>query len=154
MKIPVDSPMVMKNSRHSINEAGLDTVIANLRKCLDQEHPSGSEPGEPIYRGVETPPGLDRPSHRFTRRSPSGETWTVYLDVHSLLPCMVLAHDATGALEEQYIYHEVRRDPTELAAADAFDPDRRWGEPKGLLSRFARAAAGGPDPDHPPAARR
>jgi hypothetical protein len=62
---------------------------------------------------------------------------------------MVLAHDATGGLDERYIYHEVRREPTELASGDAFDPDRRWGEAKSFLSRFARAAAGGQDP-HPP----
>jgi hypothetical protein len=154
MKIPVDSPMVMKNSRHAITEAGLDTVVAHLRKCLDQEHPSSAEPAEPIYRGVETPPGLDRPSHRFTRRSPSGETWTVYLDVQTLLPCMVLAHDAMGGLDERYVYQEVRRDLAELASPDAFDPNRRWGEPKSWLSRFARAAAGGQDPDPPPAATR
>ena len=147
MKIPVDSPMVMKNSRHSITEAGFDTIIANLRKALDQKPSSKTEGGESIYQGLERPPGLDHPSHRFTRRSPSGETWTVYLDARSMLPCMVLAHDATGELEERYIYHEVRKNPVELASADAFDPDRRWGEPQGLLTRFARAAAGGKGSD-------
>jgi hypothetical protein len=60
---------------------------------------------------------------------------------------MVLAHDSAGELEERYIYHEVRKNPVELASADAFDPDRRWGEPKGLLTRFVRAAAGGKPTD-------
>ncbi|HZW32719.1 MAG TPA: DUF1571 domain-containing protein [Isosphaeraceae bacterium] len=147
MKIPVDSPMVMKNSRHSITEAGFDTILANLRKALDQQPSSSTERGGSVYQGLEQPPGLDRPSHRFTRRSPSGETWTVYLDARSLLPCLVLAHDAAGQLEERYLYHEVRQNPTELASADAFDPTRRWGEPKSFLTRFARAAAGGKDSD-------
>jgi hypothetical protein len=154
MKIPVDSPMVMKNSRHSITEAGFDTLVANLRKALAQEDSTNPGRGQSVYRGIEQPPGLDRPSHRFTRRSPSGETWTVYLDGRSMLPCMVLAQDAKGELEERYLYHEVRANPVELVAADAFDPDRRWGEPKGLLSRFARAAAGGkPTNPGPEAAR-
>ncbi len=34
MKIPVDSPLVMRNSRHAISEAGLDTIIENLRKSV------------------------------------------------------------------------------------------------------------------------
>jgi hypothetical protein len=139
MKIPVDSPMVMKNSRHSITEAGFETIVANLQR------------GESVYQGLEQPPGLDRPDHRFSRRSPTGESWTVYLDARSMLPCMVLAHNAAGELEERYVYHEVRKNPIELASVDAFDPDRRWGESKGLLTRFARAAAGGKDPDHTPA---
>jgi hypothetical protein len=154
MKIPVDSPMVTKNSRHSITEAGFDTVIANLRRALAQEASSNPGRGESVYRGLEQPPGLDRPSHRFTRRSPSGETWTVYLDARSMLPCMVLAQDSQGELEERYIYHEVRGNPVELAAADAFDPDRRWGEPKGLWTRFARAAGGGKPTAAGPAAGR
>ena len=31
MKIPVDSPLVTKNSRHSITEAGFDTILENMR---------------------------------------------------------------------------------------------------------------------------
>ena len=33
MKIPVDSPLVMKNSRHAITEAGFETIIANLQSA-------------------------------------------------------------------------------------------------------------------------
>jgi hypothetical protein len=136
MKIPVDSAMVMKNSRHSITEAGFDTTIQSLIKAQDGSHKA--ELGRLAYRGVEKPPGLDRPSHVFTRHAPSGETWTVFLDTNTMLPCMVVAKDAAGELNERYIYHEVRENPTDLASADAFDPDQRWGQPKGLLSRFAR----------------
>ncbi len=76
------------------------------------------------------------------RRTASGETWNIYLDERSLLPCMVFAQDSRGALIERYVYREIRENPTELAAAGAFEPDQRWGESKGLLSRFARAATG------------
>jgi hypothetical protein len=140
MKIPIDSPLIMKNSRHSIAEAGLDTIIANLQKA--QETSQQNDLGRLEYRGVEKPPGLNRPSHVFTRRTPSGETWTVFLDARTLLPCMTVAKNPKGELDERYVYHEVRENPTELASADAFDPDRRWGESNGLLSRFARAAMG------------
>jgi len=141
MKIPVDSPMVMKNSRHSITEAGFDTIIESLRQYLERTGPQEADPGELVYQGVEKPPGLDRPSHRFTRRSASGATWTAFLDARTMLPCLVLAKDSAGQLDERYIYHEVHENPLELASADAFDPDRRWGEPKGVLSRFARSIA-------------
>ena len=63
-----------------------------------------------------------------------------------MLPSMVVAKDPSGELDEKYVYHEVRENPTELAAADAFDPDQRWGESDGLLSRFARAAIGTDSP--------
>jgi hypothetical protein len=144
MRISVDSPMVMKNSRHSITEAGFDTIVENLRRSLERKGSQKPDPGELDYHGVEMPPNLDRSSHRFTRRSPSGETWTVYFDARTMLPCMVVAKNASGELDERYIYHEVRENPTELASANAFDPDRRWGESNGLLSRLARAAAGAP----------
>ncbi len=32
LSMPVDSPMVLRNSRHSITEAGLDTIVENLRR--------------------------------------------------------------------------------------------------------------------------
>ena len=85
--------------------------------------------------------GVDRPSHVFTRRSPNGETWTVFIDARSLLPSMVVAKNPSGDLDEKYVYHEVTENPAELASADAFDPDQRWGASNGLLSRFARGGA-------------
>jgi hypothetical protein len=152
MKIPVDSPMVMKNSRHSITEAGFDTIIHNLRKSQDGSQKP--DMGRLAYKGVEKPPGLDRPSHVFTRRAPSGETWTVFLDTQTMMPCMVVAKSESGELDERYIYHEVRENPTDLASAEAFDPDQRWGQSKGLLSRFARAASGSDSPNNRQSATR
>jgi hypothetical protein len=142
IKVPVDSPMVMKNSRHSIAEAGFDTIIENLRKPLDRPDTKAPRAPELVYQGVESAPVLNRPAHRFTRRTPTAETWTIYLDARTMLPCVVTAHDSHGDLIERYIYQDVREDPVELASADAFDPNRRWGDQQGLLSRFARAAGG------------
>jgi hypothetical protein len=146
MKIPIDSPMVMKNSRHSIAEAGLDTIIENLQKSRDASHQK--ELGRLDYRGVEKPPGLNRPSHVFTRRTPSGATWTVFLDASTMLPCMTVAKDPSGELDERYVYHEVRENPTELASVDAFDPNQRWHDTNGFLSRFARSAVGTESPNN------
>jgi hypothetical protein len=142
----VDSPLVTRSSRHSITEAGFDTIINNLRKSVDQTDATNTAQGRAAYRGIEKPPGLDRPSHVFRRQSPNGETWTVFIDARTMLPSMVVAKDPTGQLDEKYIYHEVIENPADLASADAFNPDRRWGESKGLFSRFAR---GSPAADSP-----
>jgi Protein of unknown function (DUF1571) len=142
MKIPVDSPLVMRNSRHAINEAGLDTIVDNLRKAERGGENAASSSGVLSYKGTEKPAQVGRTCHHFVRRTPSAETWNIYLDEHSLLPCMVYAQDSHGALIERYVYREIRENPTDLAAAGAFEPDQRWGESKGLLSRFARAATG------------
>jgi Protein of unknown function (DUF1571) len=148
MKMAVDSPMVMKSSRHSITEAGFDTIIDNLRKSVDQADDANTARGRAAYRGVEKPPGLDRPSHVFTRRSPNGETWTVFIDARTMLPTMVVAKDPSGQLDEKYVYREVVENPAELASADAFDPDRRWGASNGLFSRFARGGAASTSPSN------
>lgn len=146
MKMAIDSPMVTRSSRHSITEAGFDTIVENLRKSIDQADAASAAQGRAAYRGIEKPPGLDRPSHVFTRRSPNGETWTVFIDAKSLLPSMVVAKNPAGELDEKYVYHEVSENPAELAAAEAFDPDKRWGASNGLLSRFARGGSGTASP--------
>jgi hypothetical protein len=142
MKMAIDSPMVTRSSRHSITEAGFDTIVENLRKSLDQVDVANTAQGRVAYRGIEKPPGLDRPSHVFTRRSPNGETWTVFIDAKSLLPSMVVAKNPAGELDEKYVYDAVSENPADLAVADAFDPDKRWGASGGLLSRFARGGSG------------
>jgi hypothetical protein len=141
MKIPVDSPLVMRNSRHAITEAGLDKIVENLRKS-ERGTESPTSAGVVSYKGIEKPAGLDRTCHHFVRVTPSNETWNVYLDERSLLPSMVVAHDKRGAMIERYVYREIHEDPADLAVASAFEPDQRWGESKGLLGRLARAAAG------------
>jgi hypothetical protein len=151
MKIAVDSPLVTKNSRHSITEAGFETILANLRAAVKDS--AGRQPslGELSYRGLETPPGFDKPCHKYERRTRAGDSWTVFLDPQSLLPCYVVAEDSAGRLLERNIYRELLANPGQLASADAFQPDKRWGESQGVLSRLARAAGGSllPGASHP-----
>jgi hypothetical protein len=142
IKIPIDSPLVMKNSRHSITEAGFDTILENMRGSNAGRDKKVGERGELVYKGLETTKGLDQPSHHFVRRSVAGETWNVYLDPGTMMPKMVLAEDSGGNVIERYVYREVRDNPAELASNDAFEPDKRWGESRGLLSRLARGAVG------------
>jgi hypothetical protein len=154
MKIPVDSPLVMKNSRHKITEAGFDTILESLRKA--QESAGGERSAGPrlIYKGLETPDGNDRPCHHFLQRSTNGQTWNVYLDSRSMLPRLVVTEDSRGELLERYVYRDVRENPAELASAGAFEPDQRWGDSQGLISRLARAAVGANLPNSSAATKR
>lgn len=141
MKIAVDSPLVMKNSRHSITEAGLDTVIENLRGA--QKHSGDMHKDDKLeYVGLKKPPGFDHACEQFVIRSASGDSWKIFLDPRSNLPCMVVGENERGELIERYVYREITVNPSDLASADAFEPDKRWGDSKSLLSRLARAATG------------
>jgi hypothetical protein len=124
------SPAVMKNSRHPITEAGLDSLVEGLE--------NGVQTSTIQYAGIETPTGLDRPAHCLTRTGPGGEVWRAYLDVESHLPVMIQAVDSRGELLERHVFHDLKPNPAELAANDAFDPIARWGQPRGLLSRLTR----------------
>lgn len=142
MTLPVDSPLAMRNSRHAITEAGFDTIFNNLSKQVDsQGRPTGAE-GRLTYKGLQQPEGGDRPCHLIQRITPAKEVWRVYLDADTYMPVVVTAHQADGGLLESYRYQNLKADPTELAAVEAFDPDKRWGASQGLFSRIARAAAG------------
>ena len=51
MKIAVDSPMVMRNSRHAITEAGFDTIIDNLQKARGNGDEGTAGPDSLEYKG-------------------------------------------------------------------------------------------------------
>ena len=122
MKIPVDSPLVMRNSRHAITEAGLDTIVENLRK-------SGTRRARTIHvrraqlSRTEKPAGLERACHHFVRRTATGETWNVYLDRARCCRAWFSPRIRDGELIERYVYREIRENPDDLAAAGAFEPD-------------------------------
>jgi hypothetical protein len=139
ISLPPDSPLALHNSRHPITEAGFDTVIRNLQKTIDENKAGDLSHGRIAYAGLEQPEFLDHPCHKITRVTANGENWQVFLDPTSKLPVMVQANAASGELLERYLFRKVDADPSELASADAFDPNLRWGEAKGLLHRLARA---------------
>ena len=141
MSIAVDSPLALRNSRHPITEAGFDTILDNLFKFLEPQTTAVASDGKLIYKGIEQPKELDRPCYVVERVTPKGETWKVHLDTKTLMPAMVSAvQTSSGELIEQYTYRNLTPNPGELASNDAFDPDKRWGESKGWLSRIARSA--------------
>lgn len=142
MNLAPDSPLVMRNSRHPITEAGFEPILADLERATQT-------PGSTLTcTGMVTPAPLDRPHIGIARTNPQGEVATVYFDPETHVPALVEVKTATGDMLEHYVFRDVQINPTELAAADAFDPDQRWGTPKGLFGRVARG--GGPDEPTPP----
>ena len=138
LSLPPNSPLVMKNSRHPITEAGFDDIIVNLETVLTQ-YKTG--PSKLVYSGVETPKVVGRPCYKLTRVDPEGEHWLVYLDQQTSLPAMIQASTGSGMLLERYVFQNVRPNPADLANVAAFDVNQRWGQ-GGLLNRLARAGSG------------
>lgn len=134
-----ESPMVMRNSRHPVTEAGLDSIVEGLENALQ-----ATSVRDLTYSGVESAEGLEGPQPCLLRTSPAGERWRVFFDPATHLPSLVEARDAQGQLLESYRFRDVRANLPVLAAADAFDPDARWGQARGLFGRIARGEAGGP----------
>ena len=69
-RLPPDSPLVMKNSRHPITEAGFDTIVADARRrgldgARDRARRSPT-------RGSRRPPPLDQPCHKIERHNAGG----------------------------------------------------------------------------------
>ncbi len=132
------SPMVMKYSRHPITEAGLEDVLGQMEAEV-RKIESGQPGGDRLsYGGLETPAGLNSPGHKIIRQSPRGQTWIVYLDPANGLPMSVRETGPGGELVEQYTFRDFQSDLPELASSTAFDPNARWGAPKGLFGRLAQ----------------
>jgi hypothetical protein len=133
-----NSPMVMKNSRHPITEAGLDAVLDRLEESL-RAHEGGSAAGERMTCGASvTPKEVGRPCRTITRSTADGHNWVIAVDEQTALPALVRETAANGDLLELYVFRNFTPDPPALAEAAAFDPDGRWGASRGLLGRMAR----------------
>lgn len=138
LSLPPDSPLVMKNSRHPITEAGFDALVTTLEHGVTGQ-PDGSST---TYKGMETPTAVGHACHKIERHNAAGETWLFFLDAQTALPAMVEGSSRSGELLERYVFHNVKPNVAELATADAFDPARRWGSSPGLLGRLARVSGG------------
>lgn len=138
MTMAPDSPMVLKNSRHPITEAGLDAVLDNLEASL-KAHEAGAARGERFaYEGIDAPPEVGRTCHKITRSTAGGQRWIIAIDVETSLPSVVQETAANGELLEKYVFRNFAADPPALAEAAAFDPDGRWGAARGLFGRMAQ----------------
>ncbi len=118
MNLAPDSPLVMRSSRHPITEAGFDSLVRSLEADLQL----------PDLGGLAATGGTT-----LTRVKPDGESWKVTMDPRTHLPSVVECTDRGGELLERYEFRGVQADPSDLAAPAAFDPEARWGPPRGLF---------------------
>jgi hypothetical protein len=135
MTLAPDSPLALRNSRHPITEAGLDTIVANLERVLEGR----ANGGRLTYEGLTTPDSFDHPCHTLREVRPDGETWVVSIDPKTNLPVSVTATAADGSVLERYSFRDLRANVPDLASASAFRPDDRWGKSGGLMGRLARS---------------
>ena len=133
-----DSPLVLRNSRRPITEAGFDAILDHINQEVRAEAQGEKALGKMEYQGIETPEGYDRPCHKIARTAAGGESRSLFLDVKTSIPALAVARAADGSLLESYLFRDVEIDPEELANLAAFDPESRWGPPQGLLSRISR----------------
>jgi len=127
LSIAPDSPIVMKNSRHPITEAGLDPIVASMEQA--------DKSGGLTDLGLQTPAPLDHPHQGIEQRTEAGDVWRAYFDPVSHLLALVECRAGNGDLLESYLFQNIQPDPPELATAAAFDPEARWGAPRGLFNR-------------------
>jgi hypothetical protein len=139
MTLAPESPLVMRNSRHPVTEAGFDSIVEGLENSV-----KAGEASRITYAGLELADGLEQPHHCLTQSSPSGEQWRIYLDPTTHLPSLIVAKDAGGELLERYLFRGVRPNLPELASNEAFDTNARWGKPAGLFGRIARGDSNEP----------
>lgn len=139
------SPLALKNSRHPITEAGLDTIVRNLDRALEEQDQPNPKLGKVTYEGVETPEGYVGLCYKVVRVTPAGETWVVDFDKTTGLPAVTYATSSAGELLERYTFSNVQPNPSDLTLATAFDPQARWGSSTSgaaaLLQRFAKATS-------------
>lgn len=140
MSLSPTSPLVIKNGRHPINEAGFDQVIKNLELALKPVPGTPQAKAKVSYEGLKTVKPLAKPHQLVVRVTPTGEVWNVYFDPDTKLPALVEAFGPDKQMLERYHFKDLKSDVPELLAGGAFDPDVRWGKPGGLLSRMARGA--------------
>lgn len=139
MTMAVDSPLVLKNSRHPITAAGLGPILDQLEASLRRDESGGPAAERLRYLGLETPEAVGRSCHKIVRKTETGETWLLYLDAENDLPVYFQADAADGTLLERYVFRDLKANLTDLASSDAFDPAQRWGSGHGRFPRLARS---------------
>jgi hypothetical protein len=137
------SPLVLRNSRHPITEAGLDHLVTTLDRRLVLLEQGRGDGSQMRYEGAVQVEELGRACHQIVEIRPNGETWLIGLDIESFLPTVVRAQSADGSLLELYLFRDTRENLAELTTGNAFSPQARWGgDSNGILGRIGRSTSG------------
>src|SRR5262249_44709274 len=143
MALAPDSPLARRSDRHPITEAGFETVLDKLSKTIEENQAGDTSHGRISYAGLAQPERLDHACHKLLRLTPAAaarDGAPVSPAPDTQPPALVQASASRGDPLSPYCFHEAAPPPAELAAAGAFDPNRRWGQPKGIVARLAGGA--------------
>ena len=111
MSLPPDSPMVMRNSRHPVTEAGFDSIVDRSENALEE---AAKVSGGLTFAGMETPPGAGSPpaiawsGPRRRGRAMAG------LHRPPGSPCLALIQwrrTPTATSSNAIMFHDVQADP-------------------------------------------
>lgn len=133
-----NSPIVLKNSRHPITEAGLDNLLSTFESRVAKQEQGRGDGATMVYSGVVETPELGRPCHQIRETRANGEIWVIAIDQQSQIPVLLRGQSADGQLLELYVFRHVVPDPAELSTKGAFSPEVRWASSGGLLGRITR----------------
>ena len=113
LTLPPDSPLVMRNSRHPVTEAGFDSIVEGLENAVKASPGIGHE----AYAGLEAADGLAQPHHCLTRISRVRENGGGSTSTPHDPPAVAGAGDRrpNGELLERYLFRDVRPNLAELA---------------------------------------
>ena len=76
IKMPVDNPMVLRNARHPITEAGFETIVANMEKSLEATRSGDPSHGTLTYAGLENPARFRSPARNWSASPPRARPGT------------------------------------------------------------------------------
>jgi Protein of unknown function (DUF1571) len=105
--LPLDDPRITSQSRHSVAEAGLRSLIEQVATAHSELH------GDTSQLEVSAARLYGRPCTRVALHLPEGsrqygERGVIYFDRASKLPVRFEAYDRAGELLESYTYFDVR----------------------------------------------
>ncbi len=119
-RISPDNVLAKKETRHTIKEAGLPSVVSRMISILECE---GNKPGCKLvatYLGEESGAGGKVIRLRIEHSSYAART-DITLDARTFLPASFASWDKDGALIESFKYYNIK---TNVGLTDAdFDPD-------------------------------
>jgi hypothetical protein len=136
-----DNPLVLRQTRHPITEAGIGASIARLGEILAATERGDRKMGTLTLLNPTSRPEFEQPvpalEHaipvKYDSSLPRGGKRTFYFEPASGLPTLIRTQDERGQ-EVEYYRYDYFQPCVKLDEAD-FDPDQLWGKPRTATGR-------------------
>ena len=132
ISVDPDGFLARAKSRYSIREAGLDNMVAKLRRKLDRQATGDHSQGTIRYHGTAERPEFTVRLYHFSHdipvgadpAFPKGGTRHWYFDPRTYQLALMRATDPQGGFIEYYLFDRFVANPSLDEAS--FDPDALW----------------------------